>query len=78
MIYLYDGVNSDSGLRPDLPDLPFLPNYKLNNEDLYETLNELKTVKDQIEIELLQFISRISSEAHIRVMRNTKPGLIEG
>lgn len=39
-VYLYNGINSDSGSRPDLPNFPILSNYNLNNVDLYKVINE--------------------------------------
>lgn len=76
-VFIYDGIDSDSGLSPKLPDISFFQPQQINKQDLYTILNRLRTVKDQDEIEILRYICRVSSEAHVRVMKNTKPGLIE-
>ncbi|EGR27625.1 metallopeptidase family m24, putative [Ichthyophthirius multifiliis] len=76
-IHLYDGENSDSGLRPSLPTFDFLEKYKIVKHQLYHTLNELRTIKHPEEIEQLMFINKISSDAHVRVMQNTYPHLKE-
>lgn len=76
-IYLNNGINSDSRLKSIIPTFEFLRNYPLDLEFLYPTLAELRTVKDQKEIEIMQFIGKITAEAHIRVMKNVKPGLKE-
>lgn len=39
-IYLYDGVDSDSGLRPRLPDVRNFGEFVINQTELYEILNE--------------------------------------
>ena len=59
------------------PDFPYLNNFKLNKEDLYEVLNECRVHKDETEKMLMRHINRLSSEAHIRVMRSCRPGLKE-
>lgn len=63
-IYLYDGVNTDSKLRPRLPTFPFLTNYTLNKEDLYNALDEARVIKNQEEIKVMRHICKVSSEAH--------------
>lgn len=76
---MYDGEDSDSGLRPKLPDFDFLKNYKffiffsqffkdnnfyrLNKEDLYDVLNNCRVIKSPEEIQLMDDITKISSEA---------------
>lgn len=44
---------------------------------MYDVLNELRVIKHQEEIDQLAFITRISSEAHVRVMANTSAGMYE-
>lgn len=57
VIYLNDGVNSDSGLRPEKIDLAFLQNYNLNHEDLFEVITEARVIKSEGEINLLKYIT---------------------
>jgi len=44
---------------------------------MYEVLNECRVIKDDTEIEIMSFITKISSDAHIYVMQNVRPGLKE-
>ena len=74
MIYLYNGVDSDSGLKPDLPKFEFLQKHKSNDTQLYEILNECRVRKSEEEINVMRYICKISSEAHVRVLREIKAG----
>jgi len=76
-IFFFDGVDSDSGLSPDLPDFPFLSQYKIDKEVLYPILCECRVIKSKKEIDILRFIGKVSSEIHVLCMRNNKPGLKE-
>jgi len=76
-IFFFDGVDSDSGLSPDLPKFPFLEKYKIDKEVLYPILCECRVIKSQKEIDLLRFIGKVSSEIHVLCMRNNKPGIRE-
>lgn len=76
-IYLSDGVNSDSGYSTDLPNFPYLQDYKVNKEILYHAMCECRVLKTQKEIELMRYIGRVSSDAHIRLMQNCRPGIKE-
>jgi len=77
VIYFFDGVNSDSGLKPDLPNFKWLSNYKADNDLLYTVLCDTRAIKSKEEIEILRFVNQMSSEAHIRVLKNSKAGLKE-
>lgn len=57
LIYLNDGINSDSGSRPEKIDLGFLANFKLNTEDLFEVITEARVIKSEDEITLLKYIT---------------------
>ena len=69
MIYLYDGVNVDSGLSPRLPKFKILETLPVNKTDLYNVINLQRTVKDKTEIDIMKFINEISSDAHKQVMK---------
>ncbi len=45
--------------------------------DLSVPLNKMRLIKDAQEIELLRTAGSISAQAHIRLMRHTRPGLYE-
>ena len=77
MIYFFDGIDSDSGLTPDLPKFSWLNDYKTNHDSLYDILCEARSIKSEEEVNILRFVNKISSEAHIRVLHNAKVGLKE-
>jgi len=76
-IYFFDGIDSDSGLKPDLPAFPWLSKYTQDHESLYQILCNSRAIKSEDEIEIMRFVNKISSDAHIRVLRNAKAGLKE-
>lgn len=76
-VYLYHGVDSDSGNTPELPQLPDLGFFEVDKETLFPILVECRVFKSDEEANVLRTAARISSEAHIAVMQNIKPGLME-
>lgn len=76
-IYFFHGVDSDSGAVPEIPKLPDIEKFQTDQEVLYPILCEARVFKSDKEIEIMRFASRVSSEGHIAVMQNIKPGLHE-
>jgi Xaa-Pro dipeptidase len=76
-IYFFFGNDSDSGLQPDLPDFPWLSKYKQDKEILYQALSATRAIKSPQEIEIMKFVNKLSSDAHVRVLKNAKAGLKE-
>lgn len=64
-IYLNDGENTDSGLRPRQLDLECLTNYKTNKTDLFNVLTDSRVIKSNEEIKVLEWITQLSCEAHV-------------
>lgn len=56
-IYLNDGVNSDSGLRPRPLDLEFISKFNTNKTDLFDVLTESRVIKSDEEIKVLEWIT---------------------
>jgi len=77
VIYFFDGTDSDSKLKPDLPDFKWQEKYKADKEVLYQALSETRVIKTQQEIDIMRFVNRTASDAHVRVLRNAKAGLKE-
>ena len=44
---------------------------------LFTAIVEARVIKSAQEIEVMRYMNRVSSEAHLAVMRNCKPGLKE-
>jgi len=74
MIYLNQGVNSDSGLNTMIPEEQYYRGFKTDKELMHDILCESRVVKNDEEIDAMRMASKITSEAHCYVMRNTKPG----
>ena len=82
-IHVMKGKNSDSGL--DLADaLPITETEvaaaaaaRRVDRVLYEVLAECRAGKSPAELELMRYVSWVSSEAHVAVMRDAKPGMME-
>ena len=57
-IYVYSGLDSDSDLPSVIvPEFPFLKEFNINKEDLYEVLNECRLFKDETEIQLMKHVN---------------------
>ena len=81
-IHLLSGENTDSGLRMSPPSLQglglqALEDFKIETETLYQALCESRCKKNPEEVELMRYVSKISSRAHVEVMRACKPGMME-
>mmetsp|Transcript_27804 Transcript_27804/g.43144 ORF Transcript_27804/g.43144 Transcript_27804/m.43144 type:complete len:534 (+) Transcript_27804:243-1844(+) len=90
-LYLMEGRNSDSGNLYQAPSLALLlPDQQQNNSvvdvtlhltmdksTLFPLLAECRVIKTAQELQLLRHVAELSSEAHVEVMRHTKPGMTE-
>lgn len=79
-IFLNKGVNSDSGLTTDIPDKKYYaacPTAKVDESFMHDVLCESRVIKNDEEIEIMRWASKITCEAHCNVMRNCKPGMRE-
>jgi hypothetical protein len=47
LVYLNEGVNSDSGLSPNKPSFPFLQKYQNNLTDLFNSITECRVYKSE-------------------------------
>lgn len=74
-VEVLDGVNSDSGLNVLTAELPVGSKLGLSKDWLFDTLSEQRCRKTELEAELLRYVCKVSSEAHIHVMQHCKPGM---
>jgi Xaa-Pro dipeptidase len=49
----------------------------LRRDVLYHAICDIRVIKTNLEIDLLQHINKVSSDAHIKVMKSCKSGMIE-
>ncbi|XP_033166606.1 xaa-Pro dipeptidase [Drosophila mauritiana] len=77
LILTLSGTNSDSGLTLQPPDFAGKEKYVTDCDLLYPILSECRVIKSPEEIEVLRYVAKVSSDAHIKVMRFMRPGRME-
>lgn len=76
LLTLY-GKNSDSGLHAQEAVFDGIEQFRVDNETLYPEICECRVIKSAKEIDVLRYVTKISSEGHKAVMRMVRPGLAE-
>ncbi|XP_022915555.2 xaa-Pro dipeptidase [Onthophagus taurus] len=71
------GINSDSGFEAVEAKFDGIDKFKVNNTILFNEIAELRVFKTNLELEVLRYVAKASSEAHRKVMRYVKPGRSE-
>jgi Xaa-Pro dipeptidase len=72
------GKNADSGNYSREADFPGMSdNFKVDNTVLHPHLVECRVIKSDAELDVMRYVTRIASEAHIQTMRACKPGMYE-
>ena len=78
IIFLNQGVNSDSGLTTMVPEVSHyknaLPRANVDVLFMHNVLCESRVFKTPEEIEIMRWASKITCEGHLTVMRSIKPG----
>jgi Xaa-Pro dipeptidase len=69
VIYLYSGINTDSKTEGTPASFDGIDAYTVDTEILHPSLFEARVVKSEEERTVLRYANKISSEAHIEVMR---------
>ncbi|XP_037936724.1 xaa-Pro dipeptidase-like [Teleopsis dalmanni] len=77
LILTLSGTNSDSGLTSKPAHFPGIDKFKTNKDLLHPIIAECRVIKSAEEIEVLRYVARVSSNAHINVMRFMRPGKSE-
>uniref|UniRef100_A0A7N6BYY9 Xaa-Pro dipeptidase n=1 Tax=Anabas testudineus TaxID=64144 RepID=A0A7N6BYY9_ANATE len=68
------GQNTDSGSICREASFEGISQFQVNNTLLHPVIVECRLIKTDMELEVLRYTNRISSEAHKVVMKNVKPG----
>eukprot|EP01137_Pigoraptor_chileana_P015098 Opistho-2@70610 len=76
-VHVLRGVNSDSGAKTIEATFPGMDKFNIDGSFLYSEICECRVFKSPEELEILRYVSRISSEAHKAVMRSVRPGMME-
>ncbi|RWS20454.1 xaa-Pro dipeptidase-like protein, partial [Leptotrombidium deliense] len=71
------GLNTDSQkmCRPAVFD--GIGNFEVNDSILHAEISECRVIKTEKELQVLRYANRVSSEAHIEVMKRIRPGMKE-
>lgn len=77
-VYLHKGYNTDGKAWSTPASTKGLDGLDCDASSiLYDAVVECRVIKSPEEIEMMQHIANLSSEAHFEVMRRTKPGMRE-
>ncbi|XP_017884511.1 xaa-Pro dipeptidase [Ceratina calcarata] len=71
------GQNSDSGLETKEAVFDGIDQFNVDNHTLYPEICECRVIKTPQEIEVLEYVIKLSSDAHKSVMQMVKPGTAE-
>ncbi|KAK6477278.1 xaa-Pro dipeptidase isoform X1 [Huso huso] len=68
------GLNTDSGSTCREASFEGISQFQVNNTLLHPEIVECRLLKTDMELEVLRYTNRISSEAHKEIMKHVKPG----
>ncbi|KAF1544546.1 Xaa-Pro dipeptidase, partial [Eudyptula albosignata] len=71
------GVNTDSGNVSKEAAFEGISQFNVNNKILHPEIAECRVIKTDMELEVLRYTNKISSEAHKEVMKAVKAGMKE-
>lgn len=76
LLTLY-GKNSDSGLSPEPVQFEGIEEFTINKTVLYDEMADLRVIKTPMELEVMRYVTLVSSNAHKEVMKLAVPGSME-
>ncbi|KAG7467878.1 hypothetical protein MATL_G00136860 [Megalops atlanticus] len=68
------GQNTDSGSTSREASFEGISRFEVNNVHLHPVIVECRLIKTDMELEVLRYTNRISSQAHKEVMKHMRPG----
>ena len=74
LILVLNGLNTDSGKHCPAAHFEGIDKFHLDNLTLHPVINECRVEKTDLELELMRYTNKISSEAHKFVMLNIDEG----
>lgn len=77
LILTLSGLNTDSGLCSKPAHFEGIEKYVVNCDLLHPIIAECRVLKSPEEIEILRYVAKVSSDAHIKVMQFMRPGRCE-
>jgi len=76
-LLLLEGPNTDSGKMTRPAAFDGMSEFQTNRTVLHHQMAECRVTKNPMELDALRYASKISSLAHMHVMRSIKPGMKE-
>jgi len=76
-LLLLKGLNTDSGNEAEPASFEGDENFQRDTTTLFPAIVECRVVKTEAELEVLRYCCKVTSDAHMHIMRNCKPGLRE-
>lgn len=76
LLTLY-GINSDSGSYSKPATFDGINEFNVDRDILHPVISELRVFKTDLELEVLRYVCKVSSEAHKEVMKRIKPKMKE-
>nr|XP_033797154.1 xaa-Pro dipeptidase [Geotrypetes seraphini] len=77
LLYTLRGVNTDSGNVCKEASFEGISQFHVNNTILHPEIVECRVIKTDMELEVMRYCNKISSEAHKEVMKAVKVGMKE-
>ena len=69
------GTNTDSGKTTRTAAFDGISEFTTDTTVLFPIIAELRVIKTEEELKCLRYVSQVSSDAHMQVMRGIKPGM---
>jgi len=76
-LLLLEGANTDSGLTTRPAAFDGMSEFLTNRTLLHHEMADCRVIKTKMEMDVLRYANKISSLAHMHVMRTIKPGMKE-
>ncbi|RLN49163.1 hypothetical protein BBJ29_009967 [Phytophthora kernoviae] len=77
-LYVLRGKNTDTGIETTTTStFEGIEKFEVDKAALHPVLVECRVIKTEKELELLRFVNKLSSRAHINLMKNIRPGKME-
>jgi Xaa-Pro dipeptidase len=74
LILVLNGLNTDSGKESKAASFDGIEKFHVDNTTLHSIISECRVIKTDLELDVLRYANKISSEAHKFVMLNIKDG----
>jgi len=77
VILTLKGINSDSGIETVEATFNGIESFKVDNQLLFPMISDLRVFKTPLEMQVIRYSCKLSSDAHIQVMKSVRPGMKE-